>query len=63
MKFQNNRSQLTRSGKRPQDRGMNTYRPRGMARPYRCANCQRRMMCAKVGETYLCRECRGGQGL
>lgn len=43
-------------------RGAAGKQPNGVARPYHCACCQRRMLCTKVGIQYICYECRGGQG-
>lgn len=37
-------------------------RPSGAARVFRCAQCQRRLICSQVGVQWLCVECRGGQG-
>lgn len=39
------------------------YRPKGSGRVIRCAACQRRLICARVGVVFLCVACRGGQGL
>ena len=43
--------------------GVMHRRPNGSGRIFRCACCQRRLICCKLGTQYLCVECRGGQGL